>query len=61
LNASQALAIPPTKIINTSVPIAIGKNRWAFDMRIRDPDNVEMILSVCEGIVEVSDRVTVVD
>jgi hypothetical protein len=61
LGASQSLVIPPTKIINASTPIAVGKNRWAFDIKIRNPNNLEMILPVCEGAVEASDRVTVIN
>jgi hypothetical protein len=60
LGASQSLAIPPTKIISATTPIAIGKNRWAFDIRIRNPDDLEIVLPICEGAVEVSDRVTVI-
>jgi hypothetical protein len=60
LGAGQTLDIPATKAVATGQPIAVGRNRWAYDIKIRSPFDSEIVLTVCEGVVEVSDRVTVV-
>jgi hypothetical protein len=60
LHASQTLAIPATKLVSTGQVVAVGKNRWAFDIVIRNPTNPEIVLPVSEGIVEASDRITVI-
>ena len=58
LTASAAFAVPVTK--TTTGPIIVGRHRWEYDIKIKNPSNSEQIFTVFEGLVETSDTVTVI-
>lgn len=58
LTASAALAVPVTK--STTGQPTVGRHRWEYDIKIKNPLNPEQIFTVFEGLIESSDRVTVI-
>lgn len=49
-----------TSIQTLAVPATISSTLWEYDIFLQNPDNLIQVFAVSEGLVEASDRVTVI-